>query len=53
MSNKFILCVQVRNSHDHSILQSINTTRGNLMLVTLLASKRLIRKENANEINVK
>ena len=33
--SKFILCDHVRNSHDHSVLQSIDITRRNLMLITL------------------
>ena len=37
MSSKFILCDHVRNSHDHSVLQSIDITRRNLMLITLRA----------------
>ena len=37
ISSKFILCDQVRNPHDHSVLQRINTTRRNLMLITLRA----------------
>ena len=32
---KFILCDYFRNSHDHSILQSIDITRRNLMLIIL------------------
>ena len=32
MSNKFILRDHVRNSHDHSVLQSIDITRKNVML---------------------
>ena len=38
ISRKFILCDHVRNSHDHSVLQSIDITRRNLMLITLRAS---------------
>ena len=34
ISSKFILCDHVCNSHDHSILQSIDITRRNLMLMT-------------------
>ena len=34
ISSNFILCDHVRNSHDHSILQSIDITRRNLMLIT-------------------
>ena len=37
ISSKFILCDHVRNSHDHSVLQSIDFTRRNLMLITLRA----------------
>ena len=37
MSSKFILCDHVCNSHDHSVLQSIDITRRNLMLITLRA----------------
>ena len=33
----FILCDHVRNTHDHSDLQSIDITRKNLMLITLRA----------------
>ena len=36
MSGKFILCDHGRNSHDHFVLQSIDITRRNLMLVTLI-----------------
>ena len=32
-----ILCDHVRNSHDHSVLQSIDITRRNLKLITLRA----------------
>ena len=32
---KFILCDHIRNSLDHSVLQSIDITRRNLMLITL------------------
>ena len=35
ISSKFILCDQVCNSHDHSVLQSIDVTRRNLMLEKL------------------
>ena len=35
ISSKFILRDHVRNSHDHSVLQSIHIRRSNLMLVTL------------------
>ena len=42
MSSKLILCDRVRNSHDHSVLQSIDVTRRNLMLITLRAFKVLI-----------
>ena len=37
ISRKFILCDHVRNSHEHSVLQSIDITRTrkNLMLITL------------------
>ena len=37
ISSKFILCDHVRNSHDHSVLQSIDISRRNLMLITLKA----------------
>ena len=37
ISSKFILCDHVCNSHDHSVLQSIDITRRNLMLITLRA----------------
>ena len=33
ISRKFILRDHVRNSHDHSVLQSIDITRRNLMLI--------------------
>ena len=35
--SKFILCDHVLNSHDRSVLQSIDITRRNLMLITLRA----------------
>ena len=35
ISSKFIFCDHVRNSHEHSVLQSIDITRKNLMLITL------------------
>ena len=35
--SKFILCDHVPNSNDHSVLQSIDITRRNLMLITLRA----------------
>ena len=37
ISSKFILCDQVRNSHDHSVLKCIGITWRNLMLITLRA----------------
>ena len=37
ISSKFIVCDHVRNSHDHSVLQSIDITIRNLMLITLRA----------------
>ena len=37
ISSRFILCDHVRNSHDHSVLQSIDITKRNLMLITLRA----------------
>ena len=37
ISSKFILCDHVHNSHDHSVLQKIDITRRNLMLITLKA----------------
>ena len=37
ISSIFILCDHVCNSHDHSILQTIDITRRNLMLITLRA----------------
>ena len=37
VSSIFMLCDHVRNSLDHSVLQSIDITRRNLMLVTLRA----------------
>ena len=36
-TNEFMLCDHVHNSHDHSVLQSIDITRKNLMLITLRA----------------
>ena len=45
MSNKFILRDHVRNSHDHSVLQSIDITRRNVMMITLRA-QRVKRKGN-------
>ena len=35
ISSKFILCDHVRNSNDHSVLQGIDITRRNLMLINL------------------
>ena len=35
ISSKFILCDHVGNSNDHSVLQSIDITRRNLMLINL------------------
>ena len=37
ISSKFILCDHVCNSHDHSVVQSIDITRRNLMLITFRA----------------
>ena len=37
ISSKFILCDHVFNSDDHSVLQSIEITRRNFMLITLRA----------------
>ena len=37
ISNEFILYDHVLNSHDHSVLQSIDITGRNLMLITLRA----------------
>ena len=37
ISSKFILCDHVHNSHDHSVLQSIDITRRNFLLITLRA----------------
>ena len=37
ISSKFILCDHVCNSHDHSVLRSIDIARRNLMLITLRA----------------
>ena len=37
ISSRFILCDHVRNSHENSVLQSIDITRRNLMLITLRA----------------
>ena len=39
ISRKFILCDHVHNSHDHSVLQSNDITRRNLMLITLRAQR--------------
>ena len=39
MSRKFILGDHVRNSHNHSVLQSIDITGRDLMLITLRASR--------------
>ena len=39
MSSKLILGDHVHNSHDHSVLQSIDITRRNLMLITLRAER--------------
>ena len=39
ISSKFILCDHVCNSHDHSVLQSIDITRRNWMLITLRAKR--------------
>ena len=35
ISSKYILCHHVLNSHDHSVLQSIDITGRNLMLIAL------------------
>ena len=35
ISSKYILCDHVLNSHDHSVLQSIDITGRNLMLIAL------------------
>ena len=37
ISSKFILSDRVRNSYNHSVLQSIDIRRRNLMLITLRA----------------
>ena len=37
ISSEFILCDHVHNSHDHSVLQSTDITRRNLILITLRA----------------
>ena len=37
MSSKFVFCDRVRNSHEYSVLISIDITRRNLMLITLRA----------------
>ena len=37
ISGKFFLCDHVPNSHDHYVLQSIDITWRNLMLITLRA----------------
>ena len=48
MSSKCILCDHVCNTHDHSVLQSIDITRRNLMLITLraLRVKSYLQKGN-------
>ena len=38
ISSKFILCDHVRNSHDHSVLQSIDITSRNLNLIMTLTA---------------
>ena len=35
ISSKYIVCDHVLNSHDHSVLQGIDITGRNLMLITL------------------
>ena len=35
ISRKFVLCGHVRNSLNHSVLQNIDITRRNFMLITL------------------
>ena len=35
ISSKYILCDHVLNSHDHSVLQGIDITGRNLMLIAL------------------
>ena len=47
ISDKYILCDHVCNSHDHSVLQSIDITRRNLMLITL-RTKRVNKMELGN-----
>ena len=39
ISSKFILCDLVRNSHDQSVLKSIDVTRRNLVLTTVRAER--------------
>ena len=56
ISIKFILCDHVRNSHDHYVLQSIDITRKNFMLITLRASrvnkKRAFQKASDTNFNI-
>ena len=46
VSSKLILCDHVCNSHDHSVLQSIDITRRNLMLITFTASRVKLKEGN-------
>ena len=39
ISSKFVFCDHVRDSHDHSVLQIIDITRRNLILITLRAKR--------------
>ena len=39
ISSTFIFCDHVRNSHDHSVSQSVDITRRNLMPITLRAER--------------
>ena len=48
------MCDHVRNSHDHSVLQSIDITRRNLMLITLGLKglkERGVYSHNCNKLN--
>ena len=40
ISNKFILCDHVHNSHDHSVLQGIDITRRNLTGLLIFRGKK-------------
>ena len=51
ISGEYILCDHVCNSHDHSVLQSIDITRRNLMLI-ILRAKRVNKMELGNFVGV-